>query len=200
MLMTTTRRIAIFGGAFDPITIFHLNIAKGLTKHFDHVWIQPCYHHATKKHLVAPHHRLAMCNLALKDLDHKYRDKIHISDYEIKNKLTGQSFDILNQLIQESPHIHYSLVLGADNATKITTWNNWPQLTQLINIVVVPRDNITLSLNYNYTYLSQIIGGPGSSTQVRSLLKQNNLLVNPLVNSLVSNHVLQYIINNSLYQ
>lgn len=196
MLMTTTRRIAIFGGAFDPITIFHLNIAKGLTKHFDHVWIQPCYHHATKKHLVSPHHRLAMCNLALKDLDQKYRDKIHISDYEIKNKLSGESFDILKKLTLESPNIDYSLVLGADNATKLTTWKNWIPLTQLINIVVIPRNNINLSLKYNHTYLPDIIGGPGSSTQVRLLLKQNNLLVNLLVN----NHVLQYITTNSLYQ
>ncbi len=59
-------KVALLGGAFDPITSGHIATAQlvlNVSKSFDEVWIMPCCQHLTKK-LTSPEHRLEMCRLA----------------------------------------------------------------------------------------------------------------------------------------
>jgi len=81
-------KVAIFGGAFDPITTGHIKTAQlvlNYSKEFDEVWLMPCYTHLNGKHTSAPEDRLEMCRLAAKT-----DGRISVSSYEIDHKLGGE--------------------------------------------------------------------------------------------------------------
>ena len=62
------KRIAVYGGAFDPITDGHLKCACEIihARAADEVWIVPCGTRPDKPSLRTPYlHRLIMCHLAV---------------------------------------------------------------------------------------------------------------------------------------
>ena len=60
-------KIALYGGAFNPIHAGHIGVAKfvlNTNKLCHEVWLVPCDRHINDKNLVNASHRLAMCRLA----------------------------------------------------------------------------------------------------------------------------------------
>ena len=95
------KKIALLGGAFNPITKGHIQIAEFVLSNSDieQLWITPCYGHAFNKEMVDFKHRLEMCEIASKD-----NSKIKVFDYEIRHKLENGTYDFLKRLKKDKSY------------------------------------------------------------------------------------------------
>ena len=136
----------ILGGAFDPITPGHVEVAEFLlnfSKLFDDVWLMPCFRHIYGKKMESPEHRLAMCRLAT-----KHDRRIFVSDYEIKHKLGGETYHLVKKLLSEDfakNERDFSLAIGMDNANTFSDWVNHEDLERMIRCIIIPRTGIEMS-------------------------------------------------------
>jgi cytidyltransferase-like protein len=81
-------KVALLGGAFNPITNGHIEVAKfvlNTSKEFDEVWLIPAYKHMNNKKLVDFDERFKMCELAIKN-----DPRIKVFDYEKRHNLAGK--------------------------------------------------------------------------------------------------------------
>lgn len=80
-------RVAILGGAFDPVTKGHIEVAKFVldtSRVFDEVWLTPCFRHMNGKQMESARQRLRMCEIAA-----KVDGRIKVWDYEVSHELAG---------------------------------------------------------------------------------------------------------------
>lgn len=204
-------QVAILGGAFDPITLGHIQVAKLILNHskvFDEVFIMPCYQHIYNKKMVSPEHRLEMCNLAA-----KIDGRIKVFDYEIVNKLRGETYNLAKRLLEDKKYegqYSFSFIIGLDNANTFDQWVNYQELERLVRFVVVPRTGEKQKKGVNW-YLKppHIFIEPDepliemSSTAVRECLESSVFRtdISPIYahNKGLDKSVLEYIKLNGLY-
>jgi nicotinate-nucleotide adenylyltransferase len=203
-------RVAIYGGAFDPITIGHIQVAQFILNtsgEFDEVWLMPAYKHMYGKEMASPEHRLNMCSIAA-----KIDKRINVFNYEIKNELAGETYYFVKKLKEEeelNKHYHFSLVIGLDNAVDFDKWVNYEMLERLIRFVVIPRKGYGLNetnawfLKEPHIYLSSGENNikEVSSTGVRKICasEHDERKLKERVSELVPEGIYDYILNNKLY-
>jgi len=212
-------RVAILGGAFNPIHNGHIQIAQfvlNTSGQFDEVWLMPANNHMYNKNMVSPEHRLKMCEIAAnKD------SRIKIFDYEIRNKLKGETYYFFKRLKEETElteKYQFAMIVGLDNANTFDKWVNYQELERLTQFVVVPRAGTERDLNVNW-YLQKphiFLNGENtimnvSSTLVRNLLNKiqkstsdeyKSSIEDEILNfsePLLDKDVYDYIIKNNLY-
>lgn len=143
--------IAVLGGAFDPIHNGHVAVAEFLlncSSEFDAVWIMPCYKHMYNKKMTSANHRLKMCELSV-----AHDRRIVVSDYEIVNKLGGETYQLVKKLINDekfNQQYNFSFVIGLDNANTFDKWVNYEDLERMVRFVVVPRNGIKIEHKVNW--------------------------------------------------
>jgi nicotinate-nucleotide adenylyltransferase len=143
--MEQPRRIAIYGGTFDPVHSGHLEIARSVTQFFgiDEFLFVPA--------MVAPHkldrevlpalHRYTMLALATRT-----DSRLCISTFELDSPGRRYTVDTLfhfRSRFGESADLFF--VMGADSWGEITTWREWRRLMTLANLIVVTRPGYELS-------------------------------------------------------
>jgi len=198
------KEIALLGGAFNPITKGHIQIAEYVRdncKAINAVWLMPCYSHVYNKQMTESRHRLKMCEMAIKN-----REKIQVFDYEIKNNFDKGTYYVLQKLMSEQfslDNINYSMIIGQDNANTIHNWIQYEKLIKLIRFIVIPRrgifkdDNVDWYLKPPHIYLTaQCNIMEVSSTQVRSLIVKKQI---HQASAYIDDDIIQYILNNKLY-
>jgi len=200
-------KVALLGGAFDPITNGHIQLAQfvlNASKEFDEVWITPCAHHVYNKEMEDAKHRLRMCELAI-----KVDRRIKIFDYEIVNDFSGETYHMVKRLLEEpiSRTTSFSLIIGQDNANDFNKWINHEELERMARFVIVPRRGIEVNPSVDW-YLKppHIYLKPDdevmkiSSSEVRKFLKADELSCDEfLLNEALDQEVFQYIEKNKLY-
>ena len=198
-------KIAIYGGAFDPIGTHHLNIANKIINLniVDEVWIMPCYVSMSNKKMADANHRLNICKLALECNDNP---QIKLCDFEISNKLTLSSIEIIKLFLKEyktdnnSDNTFYFL-MGADNAINAPNWNNFNESIKLIPFIIIPRKGYNLHqdlwcFKQPHVVITDIVED-GSSTEIRNIInKKNTPNSDP---NIICTKVKEYINNNNLY-
>lgn len=204
------KRIAIYGGSFSPITNGHIQVAKFVldnSSYFDEVWLTPSYNSISGKNLVDSQDRLKMCELSAKDT------RIKVFDYEIINKLSGETFKLIKLLKNDINYENYdfSFIIGLDNANTFNKWVNFEHLEKMCSFVVVPRKGIKIDkhvdwyLKKPHIYLNDKKNDliEVSSTQVRNILKvmwnSKFTLIDELT-KYIDIDVLKYIKYNNLYK
>ncbi len=200
-------KVAVFGGAFDPVTLGHIQVAKlvlDTSREFDEVWIMPAFRHLSGKAMSPMAHRLEMCRLAA-----RVDARIKVSDFEAANSLGGDTYQMVKLLLEEKQWAdshHFSIVVGQDNANTMHTWPNHEHLERAIRHVVVPRPGVTASavgLWYSHAphiYLVPEVGSlplDTSSTRARAILAQTALQpsvgdLSKLLDPAVENYAREY--------
>ena len=155
----------------------------------------PCFVHKFNKPLQDPVHRVAMCRLAINE-----DPKIVVSEYEIKKKLTGETYCLLKSLLSEPSASEYgfSMVIGMDNALCFDKWVNHDDLKRMIPFVVVPRKGVEQPSGRQWFHEPPHLVTPpmeiateASSTQVRTLLKEGKS-TDGLLRPEVFNYIKEY--------
>jgi len=146
--MERPKRIAIYGGTFDPVHRGHLEIAGRVSTLFDideflfvPARVAP---HKLNREVSAGFYRYAMLALATQD-----DAQLRISTVEIDGPGTQYTVDTLSHFRQEfgqSAEIFF--VLGADSWAEITSWREWQRLITLATLIVLTRPGYELSSDH----------------------------------------------------
>ncbi|MFN8769462.1 MAG: nicotinate-nucleotide adenylyltransferase [Neisseriaceae bacterium] len=207
--------IILFGGTFDPIHLGHMKIAEKLYEVFKHpITFLPTGIPTYKAQpQVSAQDRLAMIRLAL-DNDNRFC----IDDNEIKRDEFCYTYKTLTRLREKiGYHTPVFFIIGSDSLVTLDTWDNWENLFDLTNFVVImrPRYNQELmsknlqeefskrhetdiktfiNCNYGKIYIVDFDPIDISSTKIRQ-----NIKYNLSINNLVSPEIANYIKEHRLY-
>lgn len=207
---TAPRRVAMFGGAFDPPHLAHRALAEAALDQLglDALHIMPtgqAWHKA--RPLSAAKHRVAMCQLAFGDLP-----RTQIDQREINRQGPSYTADTLAELAREYPGATLFLVLGADQLLAFKSWVHWPEVLAQARLAVAnravnigadaaldQREEMDISsVDLPFVRLSMPLKNISASA-VRSRAEQPAAHA-AAVARLVSEGVASYISDHSLYQ
>lgn len=199
-------KVAILGGAFNPVTRGHVRVAEivlNTSKTFDEVWFMPAYGHMYNKKMANVKHRLKMCEMAVKN-----DGRLKVFDYEIKKKLSGETYQTVKLLLEEGfakNQYDFSMIIGQDNANTFDKWVNHEELERMMRFVIVPRKGYTKIpkgawyLRPPHIFLQNETTVPCSSTEVREMLNNGSMDKRTSLAPLVNSDVLDYITDKGLY-
>jgi nicotinate-nucleotide adenylyltransferase len=123
------KKIAIYGGAFDPPHVGHLNLIKhlGCMEGIDEVWLMPCGDREDKKLLLPMEKRFALMRAIFKQFP-----QIKVSEEEILLSKALQkpihTYDLLKELKKKYAEAKFYFVFGADILHTIHLWGSWEKL------------------------------------------------------------------------
>jgi len=141
------KRIAFYGGSFDPIHRGHLAIAHALVEQFelDEFVFIPAFHapHKLRKKPTSAYDRYAMLCLITQN-----EPNISVSKMEIEMPERPYSVETLTTLNAEFPNDQIYFVMGADSWMDITTWREWEKVLSLSNHIVVTRPGIEIGFSH----------------------------------------------------
>ena len=199
-------RIGIFGGAFDPIHIGHLNLAENILKktNLDKIIFIPTARppHKPLNPVTAFTDRFEMVKLTIEK-----NPLFEISD--IENKYLGQfSYSLLTvrRLKNLFPDANFSLIIGEDSLQMLHTWYKAKELVNECEIITYPRPghkvffNI-LQKNWNNDTAEKLFNSIVSLplTDISSTKLRDEFYISQKVRTFLPEKVREYIINNRLY-
>lgn len=133
-------RIAILGGAFDPIHIGHYLVARQVKEQLkmDEVWLMVCYSYFPEfpeklKRITSFEERFHMASLLAKG-------DLLVSDFEEKENKRSRTIDTLRLLKKKRPDDEFYWIIGSDALPTFHLWNEWETLVREHNLVIFPRD------------------------------------------------------------
>ena len=141
------KRIAFYGGTFDPVHCGHITVAKRLLLLFrlDEFVFLPAFHapHKADVKPTSAYHRFAMLALATSG-----EPQISISTLELDRAEKRYTVDTLPEIIQRQPDADIFFVMGADSWVDILTWREWEKVLLMTNHIVVTRPGFEISTDH----------------------------------------------------
>ena len=141
------KKIAFYGGTFDPVHCGHITVARRLIEIFslDEFVFLPAYHapHKSERKPTSAYHRFAM--LALATLGQL---RITVSTLELEHGDKRYTVDTLPEILAKFPDDEIYFVMGADSWADIRTWRDWERVLLLTNHIVVTRPGYTISVDH----------------------------------------------------
>ena len=133
------KRIALYGGTFDPVHLGHLEVARRVSELFEiekivfiPAQVAP---HKVGRPVTEPIHRYAMLALATRD-----DPQLLISTFELDAPDRRYTVDTVAEFQKRlGGDTELFFVMGADSWSEITTWRDWERLLKMTNHIVVTR-------------------------------------------------------------
>lgn len=137
--MSASKRIALYGGTFDPVHNGHMSVARALLQLFalDELVFIPAH--------IAPHKReqfvspglkrYAMLALATQD-----EAQMRVSTFELdapERPYTVETLERMKEKFGDEARLFF--VMGADSWTDIRTWREWERVLKLTNHIIMAR-------------------------------------------------------------
>ncbi|MBU1029488.1 NAD(+)/NADH kinase [Patescibacteria group bacterium] len=197
-----TKKIAIFGGSFNPPHVWHREIVEFLAWEFDEVVIVPCGDRRDKNSVndIPPLHRAVMCDLAFRGLPNVRLDYHDLEQAEFSSNFALQQRYAVDGA--EVWHVIGSdlLLVGSDGLTKIQ--RNWVQGSTIwsdFNWLVIDRPGCDLSNGKGVlppkSRLEKVCTIIGSSTDIRQRQFEHRSVV-----GLVQPEIVAYLERYDLYR
>ena len=195
--MAKPKRVAVFGGAFDPPHLTHLALIETALAQLalDELHVIPTGQAWHKSRSLSPAvHRIAMANLAFGSVA-----KVLIDARETRRTGPSYTIDTLRELQAEQPGSELFLLVGGDQARALPSWRAWQDVVANAIICIAERqDNSTaLSAKHLYPWLPDRILhlslplSPISATDVRLRVARGED-VSPLVGPAVARYIAQH--------
>jgi nicotinate-nucleotide adenylyltransferase len=141
------KRIAFYGGSFDPPHNGHLMIARRMIDLFalDEFVFIPAFHapHKKNKKPTSAFHRFAMLALATGD-----KQKMRVSKIELDAPEKPYTFETQTKLKRKFVGAEIFFVIGADSWAEIDTWREWEKVLTATNIIVVTRPGSEIGFSH----------------------------------------------------
>lgn len=155
--MCAKKRIALYGGTFDPVHVGHLEIARRVSQLFEieKVLFVPAQMapHKIGRPVTEPIHRYAMLALATQD-----DPGLLVSTFELDapdRRYTVDTVEHFQRTLDKSTELFF--IMGADSWSEITTWRNWEGLLKMTNHIVVTRPGYEPAIDHVGAFRERII-------------------------------------------
>ncbi len=141
--MTPARRIAFFGGSFNPVHRGHLHAARTALRTFrlDAVHFLParCPPHKRPDELLPEQLRLELLHLAT-----RREPRFVVDDFELRHPELRYTYDTLSALESEHPAARpLWFLIGGDSLRDLPKWHRSRELVKRFVIVTSLRDRTT---------------------------------------------------------
>lgn len=141
------KKIGIFGGTFDPIHHGHLILARDATEtlQLDRVIFVPAAisPHKLEREPASPAVRLAMVRAAIEGESTFVFDAM-----ELERPPPSYAVDTVETLRQREPSAELFYLIGEDNVARLTTWHRFPELSEMVQFVVLDRGGLNTEHPY----------------------------------------------------
>ena len=137
--MDQRKRIAIYGGTFDPVHSGHLEVGRRVSELFaiDEFLFMPA---RLAPHKVGQEAASALDRYAMLALVTQNESRLSVSRFELDGPGQQYTVDTLAHFrASYGELIDLFFVMGADSWAEITTWREWQRLLTLANLIVVTR-------------------------------------------------------------
>lgn len=195
-MLREKRRIAFFGGSFDPVHLGHLQMARAAANHLrlHRVTFVPASRNPLKDEapLAAAPHRLEMLRLAIQD------DRAFSTwDGEIARAGPSYTLQSVEHLERVYPNSHLFWIIGTDQIPGLCRWRSMDKLVQKVGFILVRRpghETMWPGIPGLVLYPVDNPVSPVSATEVRSKCRAGQS-----ISGLVPPAVEAYIHRNGLY-
>jgi len=198
--MVKPKRIALFGGSFNPPHISHQMICFYLLEYkgFDYVYLIPTYKHPFGKQLISFEHRVKMCcRLALPFVGKVIIDSVEAYLSESRSEQTKQCYtiDVVREFTTRHPEVDFTLIIGSDVLEELDKWKEFNEIRKLVEVLVLARGDYVNPNTSIWLYDIAYFRKPEySSTEIRELVAKSKS-----IEHCVPPRVRQYIRKNKLY-
>lgn len=141
--MVTPRRVALYGGSFDPPHNGHVLLATWVLCQpgphaVDQLWLLPAAGHAFGKSLTPFPTRVALLEAAFAHLG----PRVRVEPIEDSLPTPSYTVDTVRALKALHPETEFSLIMGSDAFQTRHRWKDWPTLESLLGgrILVIGRE------------------------------------------------------------
>jgi nicotinate-nucleotide adenylyltransferase len=155
--MCAMKRIALYGGTFDPVHVGHLEIARRVSGVFgiEKVIFIPAQMapHKIGRPVTDPIHRYAMLALATQD-----DPRLLISTFELDDpdrRYTVNTVEHFQRELNDSTELFF--IMGTDSWSEITTWREWERLLTMTNHIVVTRPGYEPATSHVRSHAERIV-------------------------------------------
>ena len=190
-------KIAMYGGAFDPVHNGHVHVMKAFMDclRLERLLLIPTARspHKAGERGASEEDRLAMCRLAAEGLP-----RVEVSDMEIRRGGKSYTVDTLYALKEAYPGARLYLLMGADMFFTLEKWHRYREILKLATLCPVVRAGETPESFQRAAekmgaviQLEEISPFPASSTEIRERSKNGESiegLVPPLVEQYIQKH------------
>lgn len=195
-------KIAVFGGAFNPVHREHVNLAKFAVKELklDKIIIMPSAvsPHKSGKLAVGFWHRYEACRIAFGDIK-----QAEVSNYELTRGGVSYTYLTCEHIASLYPDAERYLIVGGDMLASFPEWKNPQTILKLFNLAACAREELDSfkqakdrveKLFGGKVFALPFVGEKVSSTAVRTLASLDEKF-----DGYVPEEVCQYIKSNGLY-
>lgn len=145
MLQTSKKKIAVFGGTFDPPHMGHSLLAEKIItyKYADEVMFIPALSppHKPSSPTVVFQDRIKMVKLAADLMNKKKGNFFKVSDIEgERTKIPSYTFDTMVELDKRYPGTNFIILIGEDSLLHLHTWYKADKLINNWKIITYPRN------------------------------------------------------------
>lgn len=141
------KRIAFYGGSFDPVHRGHMAVAEKLVQIFelDEFVFIPAFHapHKLDRMPTSAFHRYAMLCLATSE-----RQETKVSNIELELPEKPFTVETLERLKAQFPEDRIFFVMGSDAWQEIDTWRDWERVLMMTDHIVVTRPGYEIDFSH----------------------------------------------------
>jgi len=137
VLISSSKRMGILGGMFDPVHVGHLQVAMQVKEHclLDEVRLVPCGQPVHRGLTMASaSQRIAMLEFAIRN--HGW---MKIDSRECSTNQLSYTWNTLKAIHKENPETTLYLMVGMDAFLSLPSWYRWQKIFTLSHVVVVTR-------------------------------------------------------------
>jgi len=168
------KKIALYGGSFNPPHVWHREIVAWLAKHFDEVIVVPCGHRRDKEvtNDMSVNHRTVMCGLNFRGI----APNVRVDYYDLEHSVFTSNWALQQRYAADGTSVWH--VIGTDllevcedGLNKIQrSWKHSDEIWRKLNWLVVLRpghglpEDVSLPPHHK---LQAILDESGSSRDIR---------------------------------
>jgi nicotinate-nucleotide adenylyltransferase len=191
--MHAHRRIALFGGTFDPVHLGHIHLADSARNalSLDEVRFLPCRisPHKLDTAPTAAEDRMEMLRLATLDLPWAVVD-----DIELRREGPSFSYQTAEAIKERFPEASLFWIMGTDQWNVLPDWRHSERLAACVEFIVFARGGKPQPRDGNVMHHIEVVH-PASATEIRDSIRSGETHHAWLVTS-----VAQYIRLRGLYE
>lgn len=135
------KKVGIFGGTFDPIHHGHLILARNALEELELesvIFIPAATSpHKLKRTPTLPDIRLQLLRAAIEG-----EPCFCLDSMELDRPPPSYAVETVEALRQREPNTEFFFLVGEDNVARLSTWHRFPELSTMVQFVVLDRSGL----------------------------------------------------------